>query len=375
MMQPHSGDDKSSPLEKILVEIIRNHGPIRISDYMTDALCHPQYGYYTTNQAFGTQGDFITAPEISQIFGELIGAWLINAWLEIGSPSLFNFIELGPGRGTLMRDILRTAQLRPDFLKAARVYMVENSGRQRYEQQQKLSSQEAAITWTSSLEEVPFAPTLIIANEFLDCLPIRQFVRTSLKEKHCWRERMVGISNEQAGPRLAFHLSEELFEHPKHAPTSAKPEDVFETCEARDELLHEISNRFTEFKGRALFIDYGHEQSTCGDTLQAIKSHKYWPVLSAAGTADITAHVDFGATQKQAEELALNVDGPITQGYFLQQLGLEQRLLMLRKSANDTEKETLLAGARRLIDPNDMGKIFKVISLSSPSLPEAVGFA
>ena len=361
-----------TPLEEILTRLIADHGPIRVSDYMADALGHPQHGYYMTHQAFGADGDYITAPEISQVFGELIGAWLVNAWEEIGAPSMVHLIELGPGRGTLMADILRAAKIRPKFLKAIHVYMIETSGRQRYQQQRLMQDQGVPVTWAAELDDIPLAPTLIVANEFFDCLPIRQFVRTTGRDRACWRERLVGLTEDEQ--RLRFTLSEELHETPAGAPEFSKPEDVFETCEAGLAVVEEIAARFQNHKGRALIIDYGHTEAAFGDTLQALQNHHFWPVLSSPGHADVTAHVDFAALARHGAAHGLAVAGPTEQGDFLMRLGIRERGEALLANMSDEARPAFIKQVERLVLPDQMGRLFKVLCLSSDNLDLPAGF-
>ena len=374
MTDPARKEVPRTPLEERLITLIEDHGPIRVGDYLADALGHPQHGYYMTGAAFGQDGDFTTAPEISQVFGELIGAWLINSWEEIGAPSLFNLIELGPGRGTLMADILRTAKVRPKFLKAVRVYMVETSGRQRYNQQRALQEAGVPVTWATEMHDIPAAPTLVIANEFFDCLPIRQFVRTADREEPCWRERLVGLTGSGPDKRLCFVLSEERYETPTGAPPGAKPEDIFEVSEDAQDIIRDIAVRLGNHKGRTLIIDYGHGRSGFGDTLQALRKHRYWPPLDEPGLADVTAHVDFAALARTGREQGLLVHGPELQGRFLTRLGLEERKAALLKKATSEEAGLISSGADRLVHADEMGTLFKVLSLSSPMLQAPAGF-
>lgn len=371
-----------TPLEERLVKLIRDRGPMRVGDYMTDALCHPQHGYYATRDPFGPQregqpgGDFTTAPEISQLFGELVGAWLVHAWSEIGEPSAFNLVELGPGRGTLMADVLRVGRVRPAFAKAANLYMVEASGRMRYAQQRTLQEAEPALAgravWADALSDVPAGPTLILANEFFDCLPIRQFVRTAERGETPWRERLIGL----AGDRLVFQLGEEALPDPDGLPHGAMPEAVFEACEAGQDVAGQVAERLVADKGRALIIDYGHGRSGFGDTFQAVKAHKEWPVLAAPGEADVTAHVDFGALARRARADGARVDGPVFQRDFLFRLGLEARLEKVAKAAADEDAaKAIREAAVRLVAPQQMGELFKVMAISSPSLGEPAGFS
>ncbi|MEM1381785.1 MAG: SAM-dependent methyltransferase [Pseudomonadota bacterium] len=370
----HNERPAPSDLEERLIQLIVDHGPIRVGDFMTDALNHPQHGYYSTQQALGAAGDFTTSPEISQVFGELVGSWLVHAWEEMGAPSAFNLVELGPGRGTLMADILRVAKVRPRFLSSVHVYMIEASGRMRYQQKRRLHETGVRITWADRLEDVPPGPMLLAANEFFDCLPIRQFVRTADTDDRPWRERLVGVTD---GPqkRLAFVLSESRFADQPGMPPGAQPESVFESCSVGQEVVAEIAHRFREHKGRALIIDYGHGRSGYADTLQAVKGHKPWPVLETPGLADVTAHVDFAALARRARQEDMRVDGPIRQADFLERMGLHLRLGAIEKSMeNDQKREDFRSGALRLIDRSGMGNLFKVMAISPKGTPAAPGF-
>lgn len=364
MTAAEAHDDGPTPLEERLVKLIEDHGPIKVGDFMLDALTHPQYGYYSAQDALGAAGDFTTSPEISQVFGELVGSWLVHAWEELGAPSAFNLVELGPGRGTLMADILRVARVRPRFLDSVHVYMIEASGRMRYQQKRRLHETGVRITWADRLEDVPPGPMLAVANEFFDCLPIRQFVRTADTDGRPWRERLVGLSDDGT-KALSFVLSDARFGDQSGMPQGAMPEDIFESCSAAQELIAEIAHRLREHKGRALIIDYGHGRSGYGDTLQAVKAHKPWPVLAAPGQADVTAHVDFAALARRARQEEMRVDGPIRQGDFLERLGLHLRLEAVEKSLNDEAKrEDFRSGALRLVDREGMGGLFKVMAIS-----------
>lgn len=367
--------DAPNPLEARLLSIIADNGPITIGDYMADALCHQQHGYYSTQDPFGVDGDFTTAPEVSQLFGELVGAWLVDAWVSIGSPSFFNLVEMGPGRGTLMADILRVGKVRPEFLAAAHIYMIESSGRLRVKQQRTLAGQHEQIQWIDKLEDMPFAPTLVVANEFFDCLPIRQFVRTADDTDQPWRERLVGRDDTSGVPRLVFTLSQETYENRPGMPSGAKPEDMFEECPAGVALINDLATRFADHKGRALIIDYGHGRPGFGDTFQAVKRHDFWHPLLNPGYADITAHVDFAALARAGREQNLRVDGPVRQGTFLDRLGLKIRLAALSEKADEKTAATLRSGAARLADADAMGELFKVLAFSSAGLAEPPGFS
>jgi NADH dehydrogenase [ubiquinone] 1 alpha subcomplex assembly factor 7 len=360
---------ETSALEERLVALIRAHGPISVADYMEDALFHPHDGYYTSQAPIGADGDFTTAPEISQIFGELIGAWLIESWKAMGAPGSFNLVELGPGRGVMIADILRAAQLRPDFQKGAHVWLVETSGRLRHEQQRRLKNAGAPIDWADNFTKVPSGPTLVVANEFLDCLPIRQFVRAGAS----WRERQVGL--DAGGAALAFTLSDTP-PPPSIAlpdPQDAQEGDIFEIGEAGEALIDEVARVLTAHGGRALFIDYGHVHDGFGDTLQAVRRHAFWPPLVAPGKADLTAHVNFERLARAAFAAGAAAHGPVSQGRFLEQLGLSLRVERLALAAPDRAAEIRL-GAHRIASPGAMGELFKAACVSSPGLPDPPGF-
>ncbi|MEO1240591.1 MAG: SAM-dependent methyltransferase [Pseudomonadota bacterium] len=362
---------EKSPLEERLIQLIKLKGPITIADYMADALGHPHDGYYMSRQAIGADGDFTTAPEISQIFGELIGLWLVETWRAMGSPKPFNLVELGPGRGVLMADILRAARLRPEFTRSAQVWLLEQSGRLRHEQQKRLRSSEVKPLWADSFADIPAAPTLIVANEFFDCLPIRQFRRVD----NGWREQLVGLTPD--GERLGFVLGNTPppADYGLPDPSESREGDVFEKSFASQEFISDICTLFDEENGAALIIDYGHMQSGLGDTLQAVRNHEYWPPLSSPGLADITAHVDFEAMTRAIIDNGASVHGPVTQGTFLERLGLGLRVEMLCKGKKAEDAQAIRTSAARIASPDQMGEIFKILAITSPSLPPPAGFS
>ncbi|MEM9706539.1 MAG: SAM-dependent methyltransferase [Pseudomonadota bacterium] len=360
---------EKSPLGDRLIALIKARGPITIADYMADALGHPHDGYYSARPAIGAAGDFTTAPEISQVFGELIGVWLVQSWLEMGSPSSFNLVELGPGRGVLMSDVLRASAIRPGFSNAASVMLVEASGRLRHDQERRLRATSAHISWADSFSECAGGPTLVIANEFFDCLPIRQFVRS----ESGWRERLVGLDD--TGEGLAFTLAATP---PEATPLPDKKDvavgSVIEISDASASLASEIAQHLQKHTGRALIIDYGHAGHGSGDTLQAVRNHAFWPPLSAPGLADLTAHVDFAAISRAAVENGVGVHGPATQGAFLQRMGLTMRVEALAAGKNAEGQAEIHAGALRLASERQMGSVFKALCLSSHELPPPPGF-
>lgn len=369
-MTERAGAAERTQLEDRLIELIKLKGPITVADYMADALGHPHDGYYMSSPPIGAEGDFTTAPEISQVFGELIGLWLVDAWRGIGSPKNFNLIELGPGRGVMMEDILRAARLRPEFTRAAHLWLVETSGRLRVEQQKRLRSSEIKPEWADEFADIPPAPSLIVANEFFDCLPIHQYQRV----KSGWRERLVGLNADGTG--LDFTLGKTPPPASFGLPDISESQegDIFELSFAARDFAAELSAFLTQHGGHALIIDYGHMQSGLGDTFQAVRRHQYWPPLIAPGSADITAHVDFGALARIAIDAGAVAHGPIPQGRFLERLGLNIRVEMLCKGKSPAKIDEIRAGAYRIAAPDKMGEIFKAMCLSSPSAASPAGF-
>ncbi|MEM6414485.1 MAG: SAM-dependent methyltransferase [Pseudomonadota bacterium] len=375
-MNATATSNHKSALEERLISLIQANAPISIADFMADALLHPHDGYYTSKAPIGARGDFTTAPEISQIFGELIGLWLVQSWIELGAPKPFHLIELGPGRGVLMADILRAAALRPDFLNAAQIHLVELSGRLRHEQQKRLkkitglSDFQPAVQWSDTIDDIDAGPSLIIANEFLDCLPIRQFVRTDIG----WRERLVGVHENKN--ELCFELSATppLSTIPLPDKDEVAVGEIFEWSEAQEFAIRQLTARLHTEKGSALIIDYGHIQSGIGDTLQAVRKHASWPILAAPGEADITSHVNFDRLSKIGFETGTAVFGPISQGVFLDRLGLAIRVERLCAGKSEATADEIRSGAFRIAATSEMGEIFKAFCLSSPGLKAPAGF-
>jgi SAM-dependent MidA family methyltransferase len=340
-----------TPLSQIIAAEIREKGPMPLDRYMALCLGHPIHGYYVTRDPFGLEGDFTTAPEISQMFGELIGVWCVTAFQAMGMPAHFNLVELGPGRGTLMADLLRAAGKVREFGQAAQIHLVETSPVLRRIQHRTLGEQAA---WHDSFATVSMGPTILIANEFFDALPVRQFER----REGNWFERRVGLS---AGGRLIIGLAQTI------EPLPAVPDGaIIESAPDRLALAHEIGTRLSAAPGSALIIDYGHAASGQGDTLQAVRKHEFTGLLDAPGEADITAHVDFEALRIAFRQTGCNVHGPITQAQFLKALGIELR-------ADRLGEEARLA-ASRLAGEHQMGNLFKVMAITSANLPAPYPF-
>ena len=333
--------------------LILQDGPMRLCDYMSNCLLHPTLGYYTTRDPLGAAGDFITAPEISQMFGELIGLSLAQSWLDQGSPAPFTLAELGPGRGTLMADVLRATRSVPGFHAAARLILIEASPTLRAAQRRLL--QPFAPQWVDMASDLPEQPLFAIANEFFDALPIRQFLRVGTG----WRERLVGLEGEDLVVGLGNPAP-----HPdlSHRLADTKDGDLVETCAPALSVIAALGQRIAGHGGAALIVDYGDWHSL-GDTLQALKGHKSAGILDDPGQADLTAHVDFEALAQAATATGCAHSRLTTQGVFLDRLGITARAQALSKGRNDTDVATITSAHRRLTHPEEMGNLFKVLGL------------
>jgi len=364
-----------SALKRRLIDRISKSGAISVAEYMTLCLLDPVDGFYPTRDPLGSDGDFITAPEISQMFGELIGIWCIQSWKNMGSPEKFNLVEMGPGRGIMMSDILRSIQMDPACAKAVRVQLIEASAALQAVQADSLKNASAPVAWINALNELDEAPTLIIGNEFLDCLPVRQFIqRDRFAGPSGWHERLVTVE----GGELQFATSAVAISNsvqaglPK-AHAQAKTEDLLEINLSIQQVLEAIAAHFSGKPGRALFIDYGPERTEFGDSLQALKRHKKVGVFSDPGNTDLTARVDFEALSDYARQIGLSVAGPVIQSEFLSKLGLEIRAMALARAKPDA-KAKIGRQLHRLTDEDEMGTLFKAICLQSPGLGIPLGF-
>ncbi len=341
-------------LKRRIVTLIEAQGPLTLAQYMAIALGDPEHGYYMGRNPLGR--DFITAPEITQIFGELIGLFFVQAWEDRGRPDRFNLVELGPGRGTLMADMIRAAaKLRPQFLEAARILLVETSPTLRGVQETTLAS--SRVTWSSRFEDVPAdGPLFLVANEFFDALPIRQFV----KSERGWHERMVTSD----GDSLRFMLT------PDTVPASVIPSSlrdvppgsVVELNASATALAQAIAARIADTGGVGLLIDYGHADSAAGDTFQALKDNAFADPLAEPGEADLTAHVDFGALAASARDGRGHVPKIATQGRLLESLGIRTRANRLKHQNPETASE-IQSAVDRLTDPQHMGTLFKALAV------------
>jgi NADH dehydrogenase [ubiquinone] 1 alpha subcomplex assembly factor 7 len=348
---------------------IRSGGPLSLAAYMAIALHDSDLGYYATRHPIGAAGDFVTAPEISQIFGELIGLWCALVWEQIGRPDPVILAELGPGSGALADDLLRACGAVPKLRRALRLHLVETSPVLREEQRRRLAF--ADPVWLTRADQLPTGPALIVANEFLDALPIRQLVRGN---RH-WAERMVALDRDD---RLVFADGPEnpalSLIVPGTLRDTARPGTLYEFCPAGLALSAALGARLRRDPGAALFIDYGYFPSQPGTTVRALSCHHPVDMLASPGSADLSAHVDFASFAQAARMAGANAHGPVPQGLFLGVLGAGVRLAALSQRATSDQWQQLESGVRRLLDPAQMGDLFKAVALASPWLPTPFGF-
>ncbi len=349
-------------LKQRIIRQIETTGPINVADYMALCLFDRDNGYYTTQEPFGRSGDFITAPEVSQMFGELIGVWCVGAWQALGSPQQFSLCEVGPGRGTLMNDLLRTAgKISPAFMKAAKVVMVELSERLTKIQQEALAQHTADIEWRKTIAEIPANPLILVANELFDAIPSRQYVKSNGR----FVERMVSADSEGNLFFAAGSGSLEKALLPGSSDTAADG-SIFEIAPARNALMHQIANHICRERGAALLVDYGHLEQGYGDTLQALSQHRPINALSTPGAADITTHVDFHSLAQSARAEGCK-SSAMTQGDFLIAMGLLDRAGALGQGKSPDVQEQLHIDVERLAGPTEMGTLFKVLCITDPA--------
>jgi NADH dehydrogenase [ubiquinone] 1 alpha subcomplex assembly factor 7 len=342
-------------LDRIRAQIA-HLGPLSVADYMDICLHDPQAGYYATRPALGEDGDFITAPLVSQMFGELIGLWAVEVWRGMGAPAPFILAEAGPGDGTLMADLLRAARLDDAFIAAAQLWLIETSAPLRARQASRLAQAPLEPRWADSLDALPAAPLIMVANELLDCLSARQFVRTP----QGWAERRVGLSDDGG---LAFGLMPAL---QPGLPDNAPMGQVLEVSAAQANFGAAVGRRIARDGGAALLIDYGRDAPGYGDTLQALARHRKVDPLADPGAADLTVHADFPAVLNAAKAAGVET-AVLPQGQWLTRLGLDQRAAALSKAKPD-QAGKLERQRARLADPGQMGDLFKAACVYSPGL-------
>ena len=361
--------DKPSPLEQEIRRLIGVAGPMPVAEYMRLCLTHPQYGYYINRDPLGADGDFITSPEISQMFGELIGLWMAAVWRQMGEPENVRIVELGPGRGTLMHDALRAAKVLDGFRNAIVVHLVEISPALRQIQERRLEKLEVPMLWHAALNEVPGGACIVVANEFIDALPVHQAV----KQDDGWHERVVAIAPQ--GHFVIAAAREPLPHFETSMPRGLRQAPVGAIYEWRaDDIALELGRRVRN-EGAALIVDYGHDHYGLGDTLQAVAGHSFTDPLRAPGSADLTAHVDFEALAQCAESMGARIHGPIRQRDLFLRLGIEKRAAALKASAPRKAADIEIALSRLIAGgARGMGELFKAIAIAAPELGPLPGF-
>ncbi|MTH76228.1 class I SAM-dependent methyltransferase [Paracoccus aestuariivivens] len=341
-----------TPLGRLIASRIRLTGPMRLDEYMQLCLLHPEHGYYATRDPFGAAGDFTTAPEISQMFGEMVGLALAQAWLDQGAPKPFTLAEIGPGRGTLMADILRTIRIVPGMIEAAEVTLIEASAHLRQMQRKKLGQ----ITHLDNAADLPAQPLFLVANEFFDALPIKQYQRVA----QGWSERIVALDPDG---QLTLGLAA------PEAGAAAPEGEIRELCPGAAPVAAEIAGRIAAFGGCAIMLDYGNWNGK-GDSFQALREHLPEDPLAHPGEADLTAHVDFLPLAMTAQRVGAMSSRMITQGEWLGRLGIAARAERLAQAGD----AGAMAALHRLTAPEEMGQLFKVLAFWVPNAPVPPGF-
>lgn len=356
----------TTPLAQRIKSLIRLNGPLSVTDYFSLCLADPEHGYYKSREPFGRSGDFITAPEVSQLFGEMLGVFVVHAWQRHGTPAEARLVEIGPGRGTMMSDMLRVIRrIAPPLYETIQVHLVETSPRLSAVQKETLTAHADRLTWYESFDDVPEGFLLVVANELFDAIPIRQFVRTP----QGFRERVVSLDvNDELvfSTGLAGIDPTLLPPLPERQPIGT----IFEISPAREAVMTAICQRLSIHGGTALAIDYGHLVAGFGDTLQAMRDHAFDPPLAHPGQADLTSHVDFESLVRTAEATGVHVNGTLRQGDFLYGLGLKERAAALAAKATPDQTLEIAEAVNRLAGEGagKMGELFKVIAVSSPAL-------
>jgi SAM-dependent MidA family methyltransferase len=357
-------------LGRRIAALIAAQGPISLAEFMTMALHDPAGGYYATRNPLGA--DFITAPEVSQMFGELIGLWLAQTWHDQGKPKRPRLVELGPGRGTLMADALRAMKRMPDFRDTLDVVLVEASPVLRKVQEETLRDCGVAARWSTCFEAMSDGrPLFVVANEFFDALPIRQYVKTG----RGWCERMVTLDENGA---LTFALARLPGTYVPPNRDGAPDGGVYEQNAAGEAICELVGHAIARDGGAALIVDYGYGVPGFGETLQAVKSHSFVDVLSDPGANDLSAHVDFNSLGDAAMRGGSSVYGPVEQGSLLLSLGLRERAGALSNTARARSDIATLDSIRlaveRLVNADQMGRLFKALAIVPKSTPTPPGF-
>lgn len=361
-----NGGRGTTELGRLIARRIALTGPISLADFMAEALGHPRLGYYRKAMPIGARGDFITAPEVSQMFGELIGAWLAERWQAMGQPNPVNLVELGPGRGALMADALRATRGVPGFHEAIRLHLVDINEKLRDEQARSLGT--FRPTWHERLDGVPAGPLLLVANEFFDAIAVRQFHKTDAG----WRERMVGLDHD--GESLALALAPGPTPYASVLPPGPIGAEA-ELSPASLALMAGIAARLVRDKGTALIIDYGRDEAGLGSSLQAVRDNRLAKILDTPGETDLSAHVDFASLAGAARGAGAEVFGPVGQGDFLRRIGIERRAAALKARATAMQQQEIDRALARLIAPDQMGTLFRVLAVGDGRTESPAGFS
>lgn len=349
----------NNALPDLIRKQIEAEGAISVARYMQLALQHPEHGYYVKGDPLGHDGDFVTAPEISQMFGEMIGLWCAELWRKMGKPSPFAWLEMGAGRGTLMHDALRATEKVEGFHQAAHIYLMESNETLRHAQYEKLASYDPRFIDDPCA--LPPLPLIAVANEFFDAQPVHQYVKT----ERGWRERLVSFADN----RFVFVNGET--EVPLPFPDALA---FYEVSPQSVALVQEIASAISERGGGALIIDYGYAQPSGQDTLQAVSGHASANPLDRPGEVDLTAHVDFAALRVAAEKVGTKASDVIGQGDFLRAMGIELRAAQLKRRADAGQAAEIDAALKRLADADQMGQLFKAMAITRPNLNDLSGF-
>lgn len=358
-----------SELERIIQDKITADGPMSVAVFMTLALSHPEYGYYVSRDPFGVDGDFTTAPEISQMFGEMIGAWICDTAINQIDADRFNFFELGPGRGTLMSDALRVAKNVPGFLESSALHLLEMSPVLREKQKQALG--EYSPVWHGDLSSVPSdKPLIILANEFLDALPVRHLVWRG----EAWRERLIDVKDGAFVWVETADVAEDVLAAVPPVPVAPKEGDILEVSPERLCFMRDLFGLLKKARGVALFIDYGYARPAYGESLQALYKHAFCGVFEHVGDADLTAHVDFAGLQDLVQAEGLECFGVVPQGAFLKRLGIDMRAATLKKAGTPEQARDVEKALHRLTDSGEMGELFKVMGFGYGTDGRFAGF-
>jgi len=362
-------------LEQILKKKILNFGPISFSDFILEANLNSRFGYYSNNLPFGEKKDYVTSPEISQMFGELIALWSIDCWKKMGEPKKFNIIELGPGSGVLIKDFLRVVKLSPKFIeKCNHIYLFEISPFLKKIQKKNLLNTNSKISkkikWIKNLHEISKIPFILIANEFLDSLPIKQIELTKIG----WRERMINYNKKRKKFFISCSYTKTVLEN--FLPKNKKYNKIGSIYEIPFNMISFLENLFCKVqkvKSACLIIDYA-KKNNFGNSLKSIKNHKIINPLKSIGNSDLSSHVNFNLIKKISQKFNIIIHGPVSQRKFLVKLGILYRAEMLIRNANNKQKKTLIKSLEFLINENKMGKIFNVISISNKKINNLIGF-